>query len=135
MAAASRITSVEAWILPFDSGEVSFGLRAGSAPTGELIFSTTVTIDGAAAEGWHGATNLDWDVAAGDYARTLIALCGFNGLMRIAPPFPAGDEWFDNSGEWLTLRSDNLGWRIGAEPASVAEPGPVLGLLVCGAAL
>lgn len=127
---ASSITSVEAWI-GNGTGNVLFELHDGANPNGSVLFSSLVTISDTT-NGWRGATGLNWNVAAGDYALALIAQPGFNGGMQISPPNPAGTEWMANplSNGWATT-TFNMGWRVDAVAASVPEPSN-LALLAIG---
>lgn len=134
VAQASSITSVEGYIGTATGGNLRFELHEGASPSGALLFSSQVSTAAFTLD-WLGATGLDWDVSAGDYTLTVIAQADFQGYMRYGASAPAGTEWFQgNSGTWATIGDNlNMGWRIGADAASVPAPA-TLGLVGLGLA-
>lgn len=130
----STITSVEGWITGLEAGDVVFELHDGATPNGSLLFSSSAVSIPVGGPDWLGPTGLSWSVSAGDYTLTAIAQTGLSGAMPTDPPNPAGAEWANNplSGGWAQT-TFNMGWRIGAEPSTVPEPGS-LALLALGLA-
>lgn len=130
VASGTNITSVEGWV-GGSLGSLLVELHQGATPNGPLLFSALVSVTDTA-DGWRGATGLNWSVAAGDYSLALVAQPGFSGRMVTSPALPLGSEWLLTPFTTPTWQATNLnfGWRVGGDAAVVPEPAaPALALL------
>lgn len=125
----------ETFTIAMYADRVKGGTDLPDTRDGGLLFSTQVTFG---ADGWNGATGLDWNVAAaGDYwfavevtdADTLAG--SDNAVLPIgAPNAPLAVAYTDSSaGRFYSLGSSSAAYAFGLQVSTVPEPSSVLGML------
>jgi hypothetical protein len=139
---AYAVTSVEGWIAPVDSGNLTVRLYSdGNDIPGAPLFSVVAPIRATTlfqAE-WTGATSVHWLIDPGTYWAAFEVRDGstFEGAMPFPSPNPVANEAIrlDIGPQYVANDFSDLGFRVLGDPVAAATPEPATLVLLGTAAI